>query len=480
MANNSIRVGSWELFGLLILASALVHFLFVFFLPAGELLHTSLFETSFEPTHRSIPLVFEFVEAGDEVAELAKKEEQLQEEEKQQEEPEKKLPLFVDTADSPVDEEVTEEAETNMIGEKGTLARDTAPDEGPLKEEPRLEGDTDMPAIGGPPGEGPGYEGGFAEMLAGVVDITESDTSQTEEFTPPEESEKSEEPAQPGEAGNAASTIEGEEVAETPPEENPSETTSSDETLPLEPNEAAKPNQLVAQETPTPQEMLAAQETPTAETKGKEIKGIETAEKGPHTEERLGLTEENLVKTEDGLIPIQEKPKELAYVPPMEPRGQKQDAKKTEKENRKTAARRAGRPKVAISFNAKTLGGTIEPLYDNEDGNAPRDGMEAFSVRKDEYAPYYRHIRDRVSWYWVLKYGTRAEINLETNTNSPIIISFKVYPGGEIKAVKIVDAAGNNLLASYISNSIAETRLNKFPSYVEEEFIDVRFNFYFF
>jgi hypothetical protein len=165
----------------------------------------------------------------------------------------------------------------------------------------------------------------------------------------------------------------------------------------------------------------------------------------------------------------------------MEPRGQKQDAKKTEKENRKTAARRAGRPKVAISVNAKTLsGGTIEPLYDNEDGNAPRDGMEAFSVRKDEYAPYYRHIRDRISWYWVLKYGTRAEINLETNTNSPIIISFKVYPGGEIKAVKIVDAAGNNLLASYISNSIAETRLNKFPSYVEEEFIDVRFNFYFF
>ncbi|MEK7369403.1 MAG: hypothetical protein AABZ62_07030, partial [Planctomycetota bacterium] len=122
MANNSIRVGSWELFGLLILASALVHFLFVFFFPAGELLNTSLFETSFEPTHRSIPLVFEFVEAGDEVEELAKKEEQLQEEEKQQEEPEKKLPLFVDTADSPVDEEVTEEAETNMIGEKGTLA----------------------------------------------------------------------------------------------------------------------------------------------------------------------------------------------------------------------------------------------------------------------------------------------------------------------------------------------------------------------
>ncbi len=138
-------------------------------------------------------------------------------------------------------------------------------------------------------------------------------------------------------------------------------------------------------------------------------------------------------------------------------------------------------PKVAISFNTKTLsGGTIEPLYDNKDANAAREGQEAFAVMKDLYAPYYRHIRDRISWYWILKYGTRAEINLETKPNTPIIIEFKVHPNGKIKTVEIIDGAGNKLLASYIRDSITETRLNKFPSYVEEEFLDIRFNFYFF
>lgn len=475
MANNNIRVGSWELFGLLIFASALVHFLFIFFFPVGDLLRTKLFETSFEPKHAPTPLVFEFVEAGDEVEELAKKEEllrQMQEKEEQQEEREgekEKHQQFVDTADSAVDEEVTEEIETDMIGEKGTLARDTAPDEGPVKEEPKLEGDTKVPTIGGPPGEGPGYAEGFAEIIADVVEIQETDTNETEDLKFLEEFEQSVESEQPEEAGDADSTIEGKEVVEAKSEETPSETTSSDKVSPLESNETVQPDQ------------IAAQETPATETQREEAKGVEAPEAGSYLEKKLGLLEEKLDKMEDGLIPIKEKPKELAYVPPMEPREQKRDVKKAQKKNRKTATKRAGRSKVAISFNGKTLsGGTIEPLYDNEDGNAPRDGLEAFSVKKDEYAPYYRHIRDRISWYWVLKYGTRAEINLETKTNTPIIISFKVYPDGGIRTVEVIDAAGNNLLASYIRDSIAETRLNKFPSYVEEEFIDVRFNFYFF
>ncbi|MFQ5863568.1 MAG: hypothetical protein ACE5IC_10680 [Candidatus Brocadiales bacterium] len=445
MVNKGIRVGDWGFFGLLIFASALAHFLFIFFVPMGHLLRAELFRGAYEPTPISIPLVFEFVKAGDEVEELAKREELWREEQEEKEEEveeEVKRQQFVDTADSAIDEEV--EAETDMIGEKGTLARDTVPDEGPPTEEPRLDGDSEIPAIGGSPGTGPGYAEGFAEMLTDVLEVEEAETNEFEE------------------ADEADSTMEGEELVEAESEETVSENLPSDE------------DTLTAE--------VTAQETQTTETQSEGVQGTEALEEGSYLEKRLGLLEEKLDKDIEGLLTTRERPKELAYVPPMEPRERRQEAKKApEKRQRKSTSRKARKPKVAISFNAKTLfGGTIEPTYENEDANAPREGQEAFTVAKDEYAPYYRHIRDRITWYWVLKYGTRAEINLETKKNVPVIIEFKVYPSGVIGAVKVIDEAGNHLLASYIKETIAETRLNKFPSYVEEEFIDVRFNFYFF
>ncbi|MFQ5956538.1 MAG: hypothetical protein ACE5KK_02060 [Candidatus Brocadiales bacterium] len=446
MANKGIRVGDWGFFGLLIFASALAHFLFIFFVPTSYLLRTELFGGSYEPTPVYTPLIFEFVDAGDEVEELVKKEE-LWREEEQQEEQEKevveevKRKQFVDTADSAVDEEV--EAEGDLIGEKGTLARDTAPDEGPATEEPRVDGDSDVPAIGGLPGEGPGYAEGFAEMLADMFDVEEAEIDKFEE------------------SGEADIVTEGEELVEAESEEAISEDLSPDEDI------------LNAE--------VATQETQTTEVESEVAQGTEAPEEGSDMESKLGLLEEKLDKDAEGLLTTRERPKELAYIPPMEPRERRQEVNKAQKRQKKTIHKKARKPKVAISFNAKTLsGGTIEPMYENKDANAPMEGQEAFTVMKDEYAPYYRHIRDRITWYWVLKYGTKAEINLETKNNIPIIIEFKVYPNGRIGTVKVVEEAGNHLLASYIRETIAETRLNKFPSYVDEEFIDVRFNFYFF
>lgn len=477
MANNSVRRGSWELFGLLILASALIHLLFIFFFPGGYLLRTTLFGP--EPIAVSTPIVFEFVGIGDEVQELAKTQELLKEqqadiaeaEEEQEEEevPEKKRQQFVDTADSAVDEEV--DVETDKIGEMGTLAADTTPDEGPETEEPRLEGDTEMLSIGGPPGQGPGYAGEIAEMLAGVVgdieetvtEVEETEAEQTD-ITESEELAADEESPEVIEEGEDTEIVEeGEEVVEAETEEAPPETTVPEEGTP-------------------PDEVALKEEAP-SETESEQTGESETPEKGSYLERKLGLLDEPLEKDEDGFLSVEErakeKPKELAYIPPEEPRERK--AQKKYKKRQRPVYRNGVKPTVALGFNAKTLaGGTVEPLYNSEDGNVTREGKEAFSVMKDLYAPYYRHIRDRISWYWVLKYGTRAEINLETKPKKPIIIQFKVLPNGRTGEVKIVDVAGNNLLASYIKDTISEARMDEFPSYVEEQYIDVRFNFYFF
>lgn len=141
----------------------------------------------------------------------------------------------------------------------------------------------------------------------------------------------------------------------------------------------------------------------------------------------------------------------------------------------------AAKPKVAISINAK--GGNRAPSmhqYKDKLSNAALYGEPTFNIKKDEYAPYYKHIRDKISLYWQLYFGTDHSINLETKEHSPIIIDFKILPSGKVVDVKIVEDAGNPFLASRTQTSVKNTRLDVFPPYINEKFIDVRFNFYFF
>jgi len=80
----------------------------------------------------------------------------------------------------------------------------------------------------------------------------------------------------------------------------------------------------------------------------------------------------------------------------------------------------------------------------------------------------------------LLQYGTDASINQVTKGFKPIVVTFKVFPSGKIKNVEIVDTAGNELLASKIRVSIKNTTLDKFPDYVNEEHIDVKFSYFFY
>ncbi len=80
----------------------------------------------------------------------------------------------------------------------------------------------------------------------------------------------------------------------------------------------------------------------------------------------------------------------------------------------------------------------------------------------------------------MLQYGTDASINQVTKGYKPIVVTFKVFPTGTINNVEIVDSAGNELLASKIRVSIKNTTLNKFPDYINDEHIDVKFSYFFY
>jgi len=138
--------------------------------------------------------------------------------------------------------------------------------------------------------------------------------------------------------------------------------------------------------------------------------------------------------------------------------------------------------KVSFNINTKKDGASNDPvIYEDTLSNAAISGAPSFNVKQHEYATYFKHIRDRISLYWFLGYGTRAEIKLETKDDKPIIIEFKVLPDGSIGDVAIVDDAGNFNLASRLISSVKNAApLNPFPDNIKEPSIDVRFNFYFF
>ena len=503
---KSVAIEGKKLLGLIILGSALVHVLVILFLPAGKSTRQYLSKALQARETNSDPISLELAE----VSPPAQEEQPLPPEGGQEALTEdlKKRLQFVDTGGSLADEEV--KVETERVGEKGTLARDTIP--GGSDDRPRLEGTSEAPSLGGSPGEAQGP----SETPEG-----EAPQALVAEGTPQEEAQgvQGEGGASEGESkgGEVAASTPGTPQADTAQEviPAPQDPTLSEakepapEPLTQEPKlaeaEVEKPLQeLKESESGKPEppeaEKLASQ-TDRPETQApiedKHVPLLADAEKPvvgeanltardnpPQADEENPLEKElkKLEVREDGLIPIRKKePKELAHIPPWELRGKAKEAARPKgRASMATPAR--GKPRVAMSFNAKTLsGGDIMPMMNAPEANAQGEGSPSFTVRKDEYAPYYRHIRDRISWYWYLGYATRQEMKLETEENKPIIVEFKVYSEGVVKEAKIVQEAGNHLLASRIKDSIEATHLDKFSSFgVKEEYIDVRFNFYFF
>ncbi|HHT9133054.1 MAG TPA: hypothetical protein ACFYED_11320 [Candidatus Tripitaka californicus] len=507
MVKKSVAIEGKKLLGLIILGSALVHVLVILFLPAGKSTRQYLSKALQTRESNTGSISLELVE----VSPPAQEKQPLLPEGGQEALTEdlKKRLQFVDTGGSLADEEV--KVETERVGEKGTLARDTIP--GGSSDRPRLEGTSEAPSLGGSPGE-----------AQGPSDTPEGESLQAlvAEGTPQEEAQGVQ-----GEGGASEGEGKGEEVAAGTP--GPPQADTAQEVIPAPQDTSLSEAKEAAPEPLTQEPKLAEAEVekPLREVKESESGRPEPPEGGklasqtdkPETQapiedrhvplladaEKPAVGETNLTARdnppqadneedplekelkklevrEDGLIPIRKKePKELAYVPPWELRGKAKEAARP-KGRASTATPARGKPRVAMSFNAKSLsGGDIMPMMEAPEANAQGEGSPSFTVRKDEYAPYYRHIRDRISWYWYLGYATRQEMKLETEENKPIIIEFKVYSEGVVKEAKIVQEAGNHLLASRIKDSIEATHLDNFSRFgVKEEYIDVRFNFYFF
>jgi len=358
-------------------------------------------------------------------------EEELKEEEEETEEdlPEEKRQLFVDTSDKAIDEEP--QADTERVGEKGSIARDMYEGEDNINDEPRLESDADLP------GEAPDVLASATQESGLPIEATYGE--------PVEEAVEEAQPLVEKEIADSSSDV---DESEMPPVNEEVEAFNEPQDEPV-----------VKDAGPQIEDMDKITTTLESDVVILETDSVET-----------DVVEES---TDEITEPVEEYT-ETASIP----RDMVKDIIEGSKESISSKVQKDSATPEPQPDNIPA--GDSAPFFEDNISNAPIQGQESFNVKKHEYAPYYKHIRDKISWYWLLQYGTDASINLVTNDYKPVIVEFRVLPSGKIVDVTIANSAGNQLLSSKVQKSIQNTILNKFPEYVNEKHINVRFNFYFF
>ncbi len=398
------------------------------------------------------------LETGNQEEEHLESEEFTKEEEVEYAEEEmakEKEQLFVDTSDtsdSSVDEET--QTDTNKIGEKGSIAKDMYAGDNSINDKPRLESDVAAP-------------GETSDNLATTV---------TQASGLPIEADYSEPVKEV--ADEVAQELVEEETTDSLPE------VSDNEELPV--NDEVEVSDEMQDET-------VVQDVKTIEIEEKGLQAlsddveqvVDAEEIAPTTRESdIAILEAESLKNneiESDIIEeeIEEKTDTVeeytktASIP-------KAMLKEVAEGREESIAKKTQNMLKASEAQPNNVPiGDDAPYFEDKISNAPLTGTESFNVKKHEYAPYYKHIRDKIRLYWLLQYGTDQSINQVTKDYKPVVVTFKALPSGKIVNVVIVDSAGNELLASKIRISIRNTTLNTFPEYIDEEHIDVKFSYFF-
>src|SRR3989339_641787 len=483
-----------NLFPFLIAASLAIHGIIIFLTPQGyQFLSFKSLRDSFirEPSEYAVMMEFEDTDAQIEDTSLDTKQDQNEDELKKEAE-KKKYKIFTDTSDNTEDEKPG--VESDKIGEKGSLAKDNFPDtDQPVNNEPHAEGRSKAPLMGKGGNPLPGNDKQPPQEQETTAQAFIAEDSPYDRNSPPR-------------YANLPQGLEKQEEPVKQPQRPQPQTVSEEHKEKTREAEPIKPNKTVETETTTQapkRERLtigrgivqeeAAEALPNSEgvlfTDKQDEINKETEKKDESLSSSLqeeeirkkdAIKAENLAETKKTLDTAALKPDIPA--PSSESSGVEPQRRLERGLDEQESPGELKKPKVSFNVNAKQEGANKDPaLFEDTISNAAIPGAPSFNVQKHEYASYFKHIRDRISLYWFLGYGTRAEIKLETKDDKPIIIEFKVLPDGSIDDVKIADDAGNFQLASRLISSIEKAApLNPFPVDIKEPSIDVKFNFYFF
>ena len=483
-----------NLFPFLIAASLVIHGIIIFLTPQGyQFLSFKSLRDSFirEPSEYAVMMELEDTDTQIEDTSLDTKQDRKEDELKKEAE-EKKYKIFTDNSDNAEDEEAR--VESDKIGEKGSVAKDNFPDsDQPVNNEPHAEGRSKAPLMGKGGNPLPGDDKQPPQEQETTAQAFVAEESPYDRNSPPRYAnlpqglEKQEEPAkqpqipQPqtvseehkGKTGEAEKIKQEEEIKTEATIQTPKrERLTIGRGIVQEEAAEALPNSEGV--------LFTDKQDDTSNESEKKEESLPSSLQEEETEKKDNVKEEKLTESKKAMNEAALKPE--IPMPPPESSGVEQQRRLERGLDEQESPGELKKPKVSFNVNAKATGASKDPaLFEDTISNAAIPGAPSFNVQKHEYASYFKHIRDRISLYWFLGYGTRAEIKLETKNDKPIIIEFKVLPDGSIDDVKIADDAGNFQLASRLVSSIKNAApLNPFPVDIKEPSIDVKFNFYFF
>ncbi|MFQ5962717.1 MAG: hypothetical protein ACE5KZ_00355 [Candidatus Scalinduaceae bacterium] len=388
------------IFAYLTIISCLLHIVFIFSSSSLSYFLRSEFDLNDYVSQTSNYVIEIELETEREEEENEEGEEISKEEEKAKEDLSKeKRQLFVDTSDKITDEEP--EADTDRIGEKGSIAKDMYTGKDNINNDPRLTGDV--------------------KLLANVPDELISAKPQGEGLT-----------------------MEGREDVQPLVDEKMDYSLSDMDNSEIKSTDSEVSNEML-------DESVVQEDT------------------------KMEDEKEVIEESKDEIAEVAKEYTEIASIP-------KNRIIETIEGSKESVSNKVQNDEVLpeSQINNNIPYGDDTPFFEDNISNASVQGEGSFNIKKHEYAQYYKHIRDQIRSYWLLQYGTDASINLVTKSYEPIIVEFKVISSGKIVNVVIDNAAGNELLASKMQASVKNTILKVFPNYVDEKYINVKFNFYFF
>ena len=118
-------------------------------------------------------------------------------------------------------------------------------------------------------------------------------------------------------------------------------------------------------------------------------------------------------------------------------------------------------------------------LHYDPAANAVLYGEESFNIRPDEYAPYYKYVRDHVGRYWFTMMASfYAQRGYEVKQVEHVVVRFTIERDGTVANLKTVMGTEDPVFESICLRSIqAAGQFAPLPAYVAEPRLKIIFNF---
>jgi hypothetical protein len=362
--------------------------------------------------------------------------------------------------------------ETDLIGLKNSVAKDNAPSSKKVDGTPNLDGKSEFVGVREHPASSGPYSPGRPGVMAAPKDLA---TAKTEKAAPQPDIGRQSAGSIIPKPWSGAGLVEPRTASlQRPPAPEASKAVPS----PPKVNKATPSMREPSKAIPSPG--LAARtpakdtsKTPRADSKNVGPDGI-----FPKPSAAVQTPEEKVAANKQPEVKPPAKPVEVAVLPPVKAPG---ESAPSGQESPQGADRQVMTPRLSATMPQPFIPPPMpaEGRKSSPTSSAGEKGEEAFNIKMDEYAKYYKHISQRVSSTLEILYAGDISLIKPKPAEEKIVVDFMILRTGGIADVKLVEDSGDYVLSPMILSSVRAALLDPFPRYIREGHLKIRYTFYF-